>query len=41
LEQPGDKAMSDAIVLAVCVGFFVLTIAYVSACERLQGGPND
>ena len=30
--------MGDAIYVAVVVGFFVLSLAYVVACERLGGG---
>ena len=30
--------MGDVIYVAVVVGFFVLSLAYVVACERLGGG---
>jgi hypothetical protein len=33
--------MSDLIYLAIAVGFFAVSIAYVNACEKLHGGGHD
>ena len=33
--------MSDSIYLAVAIGFFVLAIAYVRACEKLRGAGHE
>jgi hypothetical protein len=30
--------MSDVIFIAITVGFFALSIAYIVGCERLGGG---
>jgi len=30
--------MLDAIFISVTIGFFVIALAYVHACEKLRGG---
>jgi hypothetical protein len=34
-QEPRSKPMLDLILLAVGVGFFVLSVAYAYGCERL------
>ena len=33
--------MADLIFIALAVGFFVGTLAYVNGCEKLRGVPRD
>jgi hypothetical protein len=33
--------MLDLIFIALAVAFFLVSVAYTHACERLQGGPHD
>ena len=35
------KAMLDVVFIAATVGFFVIALAYVYACERLRGGKDE
>jgi hypothetical protein len=33
--------MLDAIFITVTIGFFVMALAYVHACEKLRGGEKN
>lgn len=33
--------MADLIFIAASIGFFVVSGAYVNACEKLRGGTRD
>jgi hypothetical protein len=33
--------MLDAIFISVTIGFFVIALAYVHACEKLRGGEKQ
>jgi hypothetical protein len=36
--QRNLKAMMDVVFIAATIGFFVIALAYVYACEKLRGG---
>jgi len=33
--------MLDVVFIAVTIGFFVIALAYVHACEKLRGGERN
>jgi hypothetical protein len=33
--------MADLIYIALAIGFFVISIAYVNGCEKLRAVPRD
>jgi hypothetical protein len=33
--------MLDLFFIALAVGFFLISVGYTRACERLRGGTND
>lgn len=33
--------MLDILFITTAVGFFLISIGYTNACERLRGGDND
>jgi hypothetical protein len=35
------KAMMDVVFIAATIGFFVIALAYVYACEKLRGGEDE
>ena len=35
------KAMMDVIFITGTIGFFVIALAYVYACEKLRGGKDE
>gem|GEM_PF-1064113 len=35
------KAMLDVVFIAATIGFFVIALAYVYACEKLRGGKDE
>lgn len=44
LDEPGtsfQQRMLDLLFIGTAVVFFVISVAYVNACEKLRGAPRD